>query len=111
MFFCFWGCPLNLAYLVLGCAGGGVGGVLVQRPADIVFWNCSCGDVGYGTSPHSSCATTLERSLVLLLRFAFLEGALGQVSAQFLCKRRFGGSCATLPPLFLLGVGGVGGLG
>ena len=99
MFFCFWGCPLNLAYLVLGCAGGGVGGVLVQRPADIVFWNCSCGDVGYGTSPHSSCATTLERSLVLLCRFAFLQGALGQVSPQFLCNPGLGGSCAVPAPL------------
>ena len=71
MFFCFWAYPLNLAYLVLGCVGGGVGGVLVQRPSDIVFWNCLGGDVAHGASPHSSCASTLERSMVLLLRFAF----------------------------------------
>ena len=102
MFFCFWGCPLNLAYLVLGCAGGGVGGVLVQPPSGIVFWKCLGGDVAHGTSPHSSCATTLERSLVLLCRFAFLQGALGQVLPQFLCKQESVGSCGRLDPLLNL---------
>ena len=76
----------------------GVGGVLVQRPSDIVFWNCLGRDVAHGPPPHSSCASTLERSLVLLFRFAFWGGALGQVLPQFLCKQESVGSCGTLGP-------------
>ena len=71
----------------------------MQRPSDIVFWNCSGGDAAHGTYPYSSCASTLGRSFVLLFRFAFLGGALGQVLPQFLCKRRFDGSCGRAPPL------------
>ena len=99
LFFCFLGYPLNPAYLVFGCVVAGVAGVLVQRPLDIVFWNCWGRDVAHWPSPHSSCASTLERSLVLLFRFSFLEGVFGQVSAQFLCKRRFCRSCGKGLPL------------
>ena len=76
LFFCFLGYPLNPAYLVFGCVVAGVAGVLVQRPSDIVFWNCWGRDVAHWPSPHSSCAPTLERSLVLLFRFLFWKGRL-----------------------------------
>ena len=85
----------------LGCVVVGLGGVLVQRPSGIVFWNCLGRDVDRGPSPHSSCASTLERSFVMLFRLSFLGATLGQVLPQFLCEARCSGSCGRPGPLFI----------
>ena len=102
LFFLLFGVPTEpcLSCVRLRCGWGG--GSSCATTFGHCFWSCLVRDVAHGPSPRSSCASTLERSLVLLFRFAFWGGALGQVLPQFLCKQESGGSCGTVDPLCIM---------